>query len=139
MVTCICDEVTCEVVRGESWKIGEEVIVEAENKRQEKLEKLEKQFLTKRRLKYWKRLGKKILFRKSFISMLFCSRWRRGFRARRHARECVEAIPSLPPLLPLSAQLSSQQSRGQAEKGSLGDEEVKELLEKEYSELDEKR
>ena len=58
VVTCICDEVTCEVVRGESREIGEEVIVEAENKRREKLENLERQFLMKRRRKYWKRLEK---------------------------------------------------------------------------------
>lgn len=71
MVTCICDEVTCEVVRGESQEIGEEVIVEAENKRQEKLEKLEKQFLMKRRLKYWKRLGK--IYFSGNHSFLCCS------------------------------------------------------------------
>lgn len=71
MVTCICDEVTCEVVRGESREIGEEVIVEAENKRQEKLEKLEKQFLMKRRLKYWKRLGKKFQEIIHFYVVLF--------------------------------------------------------------------
>lgn len=138
-MTCICDEVTYEVVRGESWEIGEEVIMEAENRRQEKLEKLEKQFLMKRRRKYWNRLEKRKLFRESFVCCMFCSRWRHGFQTRRHARECVAAIPSLPPLLPLSAQLSFQQSWGQGERGSLDDGEIKELLEKEHRELDEKR
>lgn len=71
MVTCICDEVTCEVVRGESREIGEEVIVEAENKRREKLEKLERQFLVKRRLKYWKRLEKRNF--SDNLSSLCCS------------------------------------------------------------------
>ena len=78
--------------------------------------------------------------------LIYCcglSRWCHQLKARRHARECVSAIPSLPPLLPLSAQaVAKQLLPGETiiNRGSLKVEErVADYLETERIDLEEKR
>ena len=63
MATSVCGDITWECVKSVSGDVCVEVVKEAESARQEVLEKLEKQVLTKRRRHYWKRLGK-IFFNK---------------------------------------------------------------------------
>ena len=55
MVMSVCNDVLREGVRSVVGEVGEEVVREAETKRQEKLEKLEKQVLKNRLQRHWKR------------------------------------------------------------------------------------
>ena len=99
--------------------------------------------------RFWPRDGEdtgesEILENLQKIFLVHVFRWCHQFKAHRHARECVSAIPSLPPLLPLSAQLVGSQrlpgetviSRGPLE---IGEEGVADFLVAERCDLEERR
>ena len=75
MVMSVCNDVLREGVRSVVGEVGEEVVREAETKRQEKLEKLEKQVLKNRLQRHWKRyiyrkiITERILKRKFILQL----------------------------------------------------------------------